>query len=77
MLPIIHAWVREGCQHSVRTLRKKRGAGGVGGVVAARARPPLPYGRGILRRFDVAMSSMCPTPPPKTVRVAALEKPMS
>ena len=35
------------------------------------------YGRGILRKFDAAISTMWPTPPSKTVRAAALEKPSS
>ncbi|CAB0964951.1 hypothetical protein FRC0478_01753 [Corynebacterium diphtheriae] len=35
------------------------------------------YGFGMLRRLDFAISTMWPTPPPKTVRVAAREKPIS
>ncbi|CAB0914628.1 hypothetical protein FRC0466_01870 [Corynebacterium diphtheriae] len=35
------------------------------------------YGFGMLRRLDFAISTMWPTPPPKTVRVAAREKPIN
>src|SRR5699024_4686934 len=68
-----------------RAARAAAGGGGSGAAGAAgltgprRSGPgPAPAGqRGTLRRFDRARSSMRPTPPSSTVRVAASAKPLT